>query len=164
MLWHLLCWCYALPRGVLITACQKECGQYLQTKYCTESRTSSRSFQTQSRLLRDDYTLFLNCSLCTSFNSTCLQKYRLYCEIKEWLVLKLVKDTPIYGTAEEKYINNYNPTILRAWQANMDIQYVTNINVVVNYILGYVTKPERELRPTEIHTETCLRTVVQGNV
>ena len=48
-------------------------------------------------------------------------------------------------TAEEAYINNYNPTILRAWQANMDIQYVTNINAVVNYILGYVTKPEKEI-------------------
>jgi len=27
----------------------------------------------------------------------------------------------------------------------MDIQYVTNINADVNYILGYVIKPEREL-------------------
>ena len=48
-------------------------------------------------------------------------------------------------TAEEAYINNYNPIILRAWQANMDIQYVTNINAVVNYILCYVTKPEKDI-------------------
>jgi hypothetical protein len=46
---------------------------------------------------------------------------------------------------DEIYINSYNETILRAWQANMDLQYVTNAQAVVRYILDYICKPEREL-------------------
>lgn len=46
---------------------------------------------------------------------------------------------------EDIFINNYNSTILRLWEANMDIQFVTNAYAAITYIAGYVAKAERSL-------------------
>ena len=43
------------------------------------------------------------------------------------------------------WINQYNTDLLRAWQGNMDIQYVTDPFAVVVYILSYITKAEQEM-------------------
>ena len=43
------------------------------------------------------------------------------------------------------YINNYNPDLLRIWQANMDIQFVTDPWACAMYILSYITKGERQM-------------------
>ncbi|XP_060571765.1 uncharacterized protein LOC132729947 [Ruditapes philippinarum] len=45
----------------------------------------------------------------------------------------------------DKCINNYNPTVLKAWQANMDLQFVTDVYTCIMYIVSYITKDEREL-------------------
>ena len=63
-----------------------------------------------------------------------------------------LSDSSSSGTTEirlkrgenEALINSYNGTVLRAWQANMDIQFVTNAQAV-RYILDYICKPESEL-------------------
>jgi len=51
-------------------------------------------------------------------------------------------------TKEEVFINPYNETLLRAWGANVDLQFVTNAHAVIRYILDYMCKPERELGET----------------
>jgi len=43
------------------------------------------------------------------------------------------------------YINNYNPTCLAAWKANMDVQPVLDAYACIMYIVAYVTKDEREM-------------------
>ncbi|XP_041961680.1 uncharacterized protein LOC121719960 [Alosa sapidissima] len=43
------------------------------------------------------------------------------------------------------WVNQYNKDLLRAWQGNMDIQYVTDAFSVVVYILSYITKAEQEM-------------------
>ncbi|MCG8624396.1 MAG: hypothetical protein MJE68_20685, partial [Proteobacteria bacterium] len=43
----------------------------------------------------------------------------------------------------ERNVNCYSPPILRAWQANMDIQYVINAYACVMYIASYVLKAEK---------------------
>ena len=44
----------------------------------------------------------------------------------------------------EVRINDYNPVLLKHWQANMDIQYVAESSLALaNYLSGYVTKAER---------------------
>ncbi|XP_030849505.1 uncharacterized protein LOC105444942 [Strongylocentrotus purpuratus] len=48
-------------------------------------------------------------------------------------------------TPQETNINTYNPTLLKAWQANMDIQYVCNPYACIHYIVSYITKDEREM-------------------
>ena len=46
---------------------------------------------------------------------------------------------------KEMWVNNYNPSLLRAWNANMDIQYVLSAESCVMYILSYISKSEHEL-------------------
>ena len=43
----------------------------------------------------------------------------------------------------EQSVNYYSPGILRAWEANMDIQYVVNAYACVMYIASYVLKAEK---------------------
>ncbi len=43
------------------------------------------------------------------------------------------------------YINNYNPVILKALEANMDMQIITNIWACIAYITSYITKPEKSM-------------------
>ena len=45
----------------------------------------------------------------------------------------------------EYKINNYNPCVMLAWQANMDIQYVINAYTCVMYVASYMTKSERAM-------------------
>ena len=42
-------------------------------------------------------------------------------------------------------VNNYNPNILKAWQANMDIQNVMNPYACIMYIASYMTKSEKSM-------------------
>ena len=43
----------------------------------------------------------------------------------------------------ERYVNYYSPSILKAWKANIDIQYVINAYACVMYIASYVLKAEK---------------------
>ena len=43
----------------------------------------------------------------------------------------------------ELRINNYNPTCLRAWRANMDIQYVLDVYACAMYIVSYISKAQK---------------------
>ena len=45
----------------------------------------------------------------------------------------------------EKCVNNYNPTLLKLWKANMDIQLVSNPYSCVMYISSYIRKAEKVL-------------------
>ena len=45
----------------------------------------------------------------------------------------------------EIYINNYSETMMRAWEANLDVQYVTSVYACVMYVASYVSKPEKTL-------------------
>lgn len=45
---------------------------------------------------------------------------------------------------ESRYINDYNPAILIAWNGNMDLQYVGEKTAILNYyITKYATKGEK---------------------
>ncbi|XP_066283397.1 uncharacterized protein [Branchiostoma lanceolatum] len=46
---------------------------------------------------------------------------------------------------KDMWVNNYNPHLLRAWNANMDIQYVLDPYSCVRYIVSYISKAEREM-------------------
>ena len=45
----------------------------------------------------------------------------------------------------ERWINNYNPDIMRAWKANMDIQYITDEYACVMYVASYMMKAEKAM-------------------
>lgn len=43
----------------------------------------------------------------------------------------------------ELRINNYNPACLRAWRANMDIQYVLDVYACAVYKVKYISKGQK---------------------
>jgi biopolymer transport protein ExbD len=48
-------------------------------------------------------------------------------------------------TLQEKCVNPYNETLLRAWGANLDIQYIIDVYAVIMYIAAYITKSEKNM-------------------
>ena len=48
-------------------------------------------------------------------------------------------------TPQEMNINSYNPSVLRAWKANMDIQYILDAYACVMYVTSYMMKSERAM-------------------
>lgn len=46
---------------------------------------------------------------------------------------------------KEIHTNNYNPTMLKIWKANMDIQYAYDPYACIAYMVAYITKNEREM-------------------
>lgn len=61
----------------------------------------------------------------------------------------------------EQFINNYNPVILRAIRANMDIKYVCNPWACIAYMTSYMCKPERHM--SELMKKAAKETTT-GNV
>ena len=57
----------------------------------------------------------------------------------------------------EIWVNQYNPHLLRYWDANMDIQFVLDPFSCIVYIIFYISKSEGEmgmlLRQTKLETE-----------
>ncbi|WAR27346.1 hypothetical protein MAR_013050 [Mya arenaria] len=70
----------------------------------------------------------------------------LYLNALHWIKTKsgqpavLLKRKPVSVN-----INNYNTTLMRAWEGNIDVQYVTNVYSCVMYLASYVPKPEKTL-------------------
>ena len=46
---------------------------------------------------------------------------------------------------KDAWVNPYNPDLLRAWNANLDVQYILDPYSCVMYILSYISKPKHEL-------------------
>ncbi len=45
----------------------------------------------------------------------------------------------------ERWVNNYNPAILKAWRGNMDLQFITDPYSCIVYITSYMLKSERAM-------------------
>ena len=45
--------------------------------------------------------------------------------------------------SDELRINNYNPACLRAWRANIDIQFVLDVYACAMYIVSYISKAQK---------------------
>lgn len=46
---------------------------------------------------------------------------------------------------KDAWVNNYNPELLKAWNGNMDLQYITDAWACIMYILSYISKAEHEM-------------------
>ena len=60
----------------------------------------------------------------------------------------------------EQTVNYYSQAILKAWEVNMDIQYVVNAYVCVMYITSYVLKAEKGMGEL---LKQAAREMEQGN-
>ena len=45
-------------------------------------------------------------------------------------------------SVSETHVNAYNPTLLKMWRANIDLQYVLNTYASASYCASYITKVE----------------------
>ena len=54
-------------------------------------------------------------------------------------------DVILKRNPQHAWVNQYNPSLLRAWNANMDIQYVSNEYACVVYVVSYLSKSEKEM-------------------
>ena len=77
-----------------------------------------REFLARLKLTNDEYILAIRSSL----KSAIVFLNRTPCEIR---------------------VNSYNPVPSKAWRANMDIQFMTNVFACAMYIASYVTKSQR---------------------
>ncbi|XP_030832915.1 uncharacterized protein LOC584759 isoform X5 [Strongylocentrotus purpuratus] len=55
---------------------------------------------------------------------------------------------------KDVWINQYNPFLLRAWNANMDLQFVMDVYACVRYIVSYISKSEREMGMLLSHAQS----------
>uniref|UniRef100_A0A672HNV9 ATP-dependent DNA helicase n=2 Tax=Salarias fasciatus TaxID=181472 RepID=A0A672HNV9_SALFA len=46
---------------------------------------------------------------------------------------------------KEVWVNQYSKKLLKCWNANMDLSFVTDAYAVIIYIISYITKAEREI-------------------
>jgi len=65
----------------------------------------------------------------------------------EW-ALRVIHSRPTLIHKREpnaRWVNQYNIELLKAWNANMDIQFVLDAYACAKYLMSYTTKPEREM-------------------
>uniref|UniRef100_A0A9J8ADG0 ATP-dependent DNA helicase n=1 Tax=Cyprinus carpio carpio TaxID=630221 RepID=A0A9J8ADG0_CYPCA len=62
----------------------------------------------------------------------------------------------------EVWVNQYNKFSLKCWNANMDIQYVTDAYACIVYIISYISKSEREMGLLLANAQR--ESATQGNV
>ncbi|XP_062609537.1 uncharacterized protein LOC134271330 [Saccostrea cucullata] len=67
------------------------------------------------------------------------------------------KSVVLQRNVSDLWTNQYNPCLLRCWDANMDIQFVLDPFSCIVYIISYISKSEREmgmvLKQTKIEAE-----------
>ncbi|RXN36610.1 replicase helicase endonuclease [Labeo rohita] len=119
-------------------------------------------------LLNDPQASFDNLSdLLTKCNLS-MDDYNNYVEELSTSSVILLKRDP-----KEAWVNGYNPDLLRAWNANMDIQFVLDSYSCIMYMLSYVSKPEREMndflknvikgvRETNVNEEDEMKNIMQA--
>ena len=61
----------------------------------------------------------------------------------------------------ELRVNNYNPACLKAWRANMDIQFVLDVYACAVYIVNYISKGQKGM--SELLRQACTE-ARQGNL
>ena len=74
-----------------------------------------------------------------------LARLKLTCDEYILAIRSSLKSVTIFlkRTPSEIRVNAYNPCLIKAWRANMDIQFVTNVFACAMYIASYVTKSQR---------------------
>jgi len=61
----------------------------------------------------------------------------------------------------ELRINNYNPACLKAWKANMDIQFVLDVYACAVYIANYISKSQKGM--SDLLRQACVEARKQNS-
>ena len=76
-----------------------------------------------------------------------LSKYNWTYDEYEWALRIVHTRAAVIHRREPnaRWVNQYNEEMIRAWDANMDIQFVLDAYACAKYLMSYTTKPEREM-------------------
>lgn len=108
------------------------------------SKAGSRS---SKQILRDIWTLISSAQDKKLFIQNILESTKVtYSQFKQCLVYIATRNTEhIKRRVSDIWVNNYNEHLSRAWNANLDIQFVIDSYACVAYILSYISKSETEM-------------------
>nr|DAA01286.1 TPA_exp: replicase/helicase/endonuclease [Danio rerio] len=87
---------------------------------------STKSFESITQLLQE--------------TNMCYEDYETYIECMSKSNTIVMERRP-----QDCWVNGYNPLLLKAWNANMDIQFILNPYSCIMYILSYISKAEHEM-------------------
>ncbi|XP_055028464.2 uncharacterized protein [Misgurnus anguillicaudatus] len=119
-------------------------------------------------LLNDPQVTFENLSELLTKCNLSMEDYMKYTRELSTSSVILIKRDP-----KEVWVNGYNPDLLRAWNANMDIQYILDPYSCIMYMLSYISKPEHEMnemlknvikavRETDVNEEDEMKHIMQA--
>uniref|UniRef100_A0A3B5QQ24 ATP-dependent DNA helicase n=1 Tax=Xiphophorus maculatus TaxID=8083 RepID=A0A3B5QQ24_XIPMA len=103
-------------------------------------REAKKKLKTVRDLLKDDKSSFRDLSeLLQACNMTKIEYNGHVDALTSGMVVMMKRDP------KDSWVNGYNPDLLRAWNANMDIQYVLDEYTCIEYMMSYIAKPEHEM-------------------
>ncbi|VDI58301.1 Hypothetical predicted protein [Mytilus galloprovincialis] len=86
---------------------------------------------------------------------------QLYVKALQWIKTKHGQPAVLLKrNITECFINNYNPISMKAWQANLDLQYATNVYACIIYVASYISKPEKTVG--DVLKSVCKNSAPQG--
>ena len=103
--------------------------------------------QSASKLIQNMWNSFNYDGNCTHNTQEIFQQANItQNDLQEAVQTTVHKETIFYQRQPSSiWVNNYNATLLEAWNANMDIQYVLDAYSCIMYIVSYISKAEREM-------------------
>ena len=82
----------------------------------------------------------------TDFDEILRMTQITHSQFEKCLAILAKRNTPyLKRRVKDQWVNNYNPDLIRCWNANMDIQYILDPFAATMYMLSYLTKSEREM-------------------
>ena len=114
-------------------------------KECSSDNTMDKQFATE--IIQKMWNSFINDEKYPTTTEEVFQKANLtQSQLENAVHANTQKETIIYHTQPGSiWVNNYNATLLQAWNANMDIQYILDPYSCIMYIVSYISKAEREM-------------------
>ncbi|CAF3475451.1 unnamed protein product [Rotaria socialis] len=113
-----------------------ECKERVQ-----QAKKNLKEMNATMNMLEKDKTL-----LWSDFDSL-LCKYNWTYDDYEWSLTVVHRRPTLIHKREPnaRWVNQYDEELLRAWNANIDIQFVLDPYACAKYLMSYTTKPEREM-------------------
>lgn len=111
------------------------------------NKLCSEASRTPKQILADIWKLItINDQETYTFDEMLRMANVTYSQFKECITAVATRNTVhLERDLGDVWINNYNEHLSRSWNANTDIQYVTDAYACVAYILSYISKAEMEM-------------------
>ncbi|XP_047213329.1 uncharacterized protein LOC124863125 [Girardinichthys multiradiatus] len=105
-----------------------------------QQREAKRKLKSIRDLLMDQKSSFKDLPELLQACKMTKEEYNHYVDALTSGMVVMMKRDP-----KDSWVNGYNPDLLRAWNANMDIQYVIDEYSCIEYMMSYIAKPEHEM-------------------